>query len=43
MKDIEFSDAVNAYLANTANPWQKFLVQDYCDYCRYKCDITEIY
>jgi hypothetical protein len=42
MDDNTFSDAVTAFLANTANPWQKFMVDDYCHYCRYNCDISEI-
>ena len=43
MKNIEFCEAVDAFLANTANSWQKFIVEDYCHYCRYNCDISEIY
>jgi hypothetical protein len=43
MKNIEFCEAVDAFLANTANPWQKFIVEDYCHHCRYNCDISEIY
>jgi len=43
MKNIEFSEAVDAYLADQANSWQKFFVEDYCHYCRYNCDISEIY
>lgn len=42
MENIEFSAAVDAYLANTANKWQKFMVEDYCHYCRYNCDISEV-
>ncbi|MET1055796.1 MAG: hypothetical protein ABWY16_10855 [Pedobacter sp.] len=43
MENIEFSEAVDAFLANTANSWQQFIVEDYCHYWRYNCDISEIY
>lgn len=31
MKRSEFSDAVDAYLAGTANSWQEFIVEDHYD------------
>lgn len=43
MENIEFSEAIDAFLADTANSWQMFMVEDYCNYWRYNCDIAEIY
>lgn len=43
MKKTEFSDAVDAYLADTANPLQEFVIEDYCFTCRHNYDIEEMY
>ncbi|MCX2477803.1 hypothetical protein OQY15_01800 [Pedobacter sp. MC2016-15] len=41
MKQSEFTEAVNAYLACTANPWQEFIVEDYYNSYEYCFDIFD--
>lgn len=43
MKINEFSEALDAYLADRANAFQKFLIEDYFYTCQHNYDIEEIY
>jgi hypothetical protein len=41
MEQSEFAEAVDAYLACTANSWQEFIVEDYFESFEYCLDILE--
>jgi hypothetical protein len=41
MEKLEFSEAVNAYLGNTATSWQEFIVEDHFDSFKYGLDILD--
>lgn len=43
MEKSEFSTAVGAWLAYTANSWQEFIVEDHYDCFRYREGILHIY
>lgn len=42
MKRSEFSEAVDAYLARTANSWQEFIVDDYYESYGHCHDILDL-
>jgi hypothetical protein len=43
MEKLELSEAVDAYLAHTANSWQKFIVEDYYECFGYGFDILDLF
>ena len=43
MEKLEFSEAVDAYLAYTATSWQEFIVEDYYDSFRYGDNILDFF
>jgi hypothetical protein len=43
MEKLEFSEAVDAYLAHTATSWQEFIVEDHFDSFKYGFDILDCY
>jgi len=42
MDKLEFSEALDAFLADRANSWQKFIIEDYCYSYTYCYDIVEL-
>jgi len=43
MEKQEFSEAVDAYLAQTANSWQNFIVEDYYDSFCYEFNVLDLF
>jgi len=43
MEKLEFSTAVDAYLAYTADSWQEFIVEDYYDSFRYSFNVLDLF
>jgi len=43
MEKLEFSEAVDAYLAHTATSWQEFIVEDHFDSFKYGSDILDMF
>jgi hypothetical protein len=43
MEKLELSEAVDAYLAHTANSWQKFIVEDYYECFGYEFEILDLF
>jgi hypothetical protein len=43
MEKPEFLEAVDAYLADTADSWQEFIVEDYYDSYTHCFDVLELF
>jgi len=43
MEKLEFSQAVDAYLAYSADSWQEFIVEDYYDSFCYEFNVLDLF